>query len=216
MNFQVALLVTLVGIVGSAPVSHNPNIMDTIEQTHSLISKILDDIPTVHTAWIQSQSLILGDNTTRQLLQHLKEKMIPSAPVLQNISSSFTQETCLAHIAKGLQLHLNLLKEISKSPMLVQTKRVNDLQDEIQDLLYQIEENQPGFDHSQQASDKKSQTDLAKHLTSEYLTQVAAHLTLQQLQDFSYDVLRSILSIRSMSTSENTNTVQLWVNASGV
>lgn len=51
----VALLVTLVGIVGSAPVSHNPNIMDTIEQTHSLISKILDDIPTVHTAWIQSQ-----------------------------------------------------------------------------------------------------------------------------------------------------------------
>lgn len=65
------------------------------------------------------------------------------------------------------------------------------------------------FSHLQDQveSDK---TDLAKHLTSTYLTRVAAHLTLQQLQDFSYDVLRSILSIRSMasdmSISENTNT----------
>ncbi|ROL03964.1 hypothetical protein DPX16_23399 [Anabarilius grahami] len=221
MNFQVALLVTLVGIVGSAPVSHKPDIMDkdTIEQAHSLISKILEDIPTVHTAWIKSRSFTLGNNTTRQLLLNLKEKMIPSAPVLQNISSSFSLETCLAHIAKGLQLHLNLLKEISKSPLLVQTDQVIDLQAEIQDLLFQIKElqNQAEFDHSQQASDKQSHTDVAKHLTSEYLTGVAAHLTLQQLQDFSYDVLRSILSIRSMaSISENTNTVQLWVNAEGV
>lgn len=71
-----------------------------------------------------------------------------------------------------------------------------------------------GFDHSQQASDKQSQTDVAKHLTSEYLTGVAAHLTLQQLQDFSYDVLRSILSIRSMAISDDTE--QLWVNTKGI
>lgn len=53
----VALLVALVGIVGSAPVSHKPAIMDedTIEQAHSLISKILENIPKVHTAWIKSQ-----------------------------------------------------------------------------------------------------------------------------------------------------------------
>lgn len=76
-------------------------------------------------------------------------------------------------------------------------------------------QNQAGFDQSQQASDKQSQTDLAKHLTSKYMTQVAAHLTLQQLQDFSYGVLCSIHSIRSMasdmSISENSNAVQLCV-----
>ncbi|XP_048027052.1 colony stimulating factor 3 (granulocyte) a isoform X2 [Megalobrama amblycephala] len=219
MNFQ-ALLVTLVGIVGSAPVSHKLDIMDkdTIAQAHSLISKILKDIPTVHTAWIKSPSFTLGDS--RELLLNLKEKMIPSAPVLQNISSSFSLETCLAHIVKGLQLHLNLLEEISNSSMLDQTDQVINLKAEIEDLLFQIKElqNQAEFDHSQQESGKQSQTGVAKHLTNEYVTSVAAHLTLQQLQDFSYDVLRSILSMRSMaSISENTTTtMQLWVNAAGV
>ncbi|KAK9965319.1 hypothetical protein ABG768_004419 [Culter alburnus] len=216
MNFQVALLVTLVGIVGSAPVSHKLDIMDkdTIAQAHSLIRKILEDIPTVHTAWIKSPSFTLGDN--RELLLNFKEKMIPSAPVLQNISSSFSLETCLAQIVKGLQLHLNLLEEIRKSPMLVKTNQVMNLKAEIEDLLFQIKElqNQAEFD-SQQESGKQSQTDVAKHLTNEYVTSVAAHLTLQQLQDFSYDVLRSILSMAPIS--ENTTTpMQLWVNAAGV
>lgn len=75
-------------------------------------------------------------------------------------------------------------------------------------------QNQAEFD-SQQESGKQSQTDVAKHLTNEYVTSVAAHLTLQQLQDFSYDVLRSILSMAPIS--ENTTTpMQLWVNAAGV
>ncbi|KAK7134424.1 hypothetical protein R3I93_017743 [Phoxinus phoxinus] len=218
MNFQ-ALLFTLVGIVGSAPVSQKLDIMDkeTIEQAHSLISKILEDIPTVHTAWINSKSLTLGDNSNRLHLQFLKTRMIPSAPVLQNISSNFSLETCFAHIVKGLQLHLNLLKEISKSTMLNQTVKVTELQVEIRDLLFLIKklQEQAGFDQSQQASDKHH--DLAKHLTTEYITQVAAHLTLQQLQDFSSDVLRSILSMTSdKSISENTNTVQLCVNAACV
>ncbi|KAG1925339.1 colony stimulating factor 3 (granulocyte) a [Pimephales promelas] len=212
MNFQVALLFTLVGIVGSAPVSQKLDIMDkeTIEQAHSLISKILKDIPTVHTAWINSKSLTLGNNSTRLQLQFLKTQMIPSAPVLQNISSNFSLETCFAHIVKGLQLHLNLLKEISNSTMLNQT--VNELPTEIRDLLLLIKklQKQAGFDQSKQASDKHH--DLTKHLTSEYMTEVAAHLILQQLQDFSSDVLRSILSLISdKSSSENTNTVQLCV-----
>ncbi|XP_067226243.1 colony stimulating factor 3 (granulocyte) a isoform X2 [Chanodichthys erythropterus] len=216
MNFQ-ALLVTLVGIVGSAPVSHKLDVMDkdTIAQAHSLIRKILEDIPTVHTAWIKSMSFTLGDN--RELLLNFKEKMIPSAPVLQNISSSFSLETCLAHIVKGLQLHLNLLEEIRKSPMLVQTDQVMNLKAEIEDLLYQIKElqNQAEFDHSQQESGKQSEIDVAKYLTSEYVTGVAAHLTLQQLQDFSYDVLRSILSMASISENATTP-MQLWVNAADV
>ncbi|CAM4708056.1 unnamed protein product [Leuciscus chuanchicus] len=210
MNFQ-ALLFTLVGIVGivrSAPVPQKSDIMDkeTIEQAHSLISEILKDIPIVHTAWINSKSLTLGHNSTRLQLQYLKTQMIPSAPVLQNISSNFSLETCFAHIVKGLQLHLNLLKEISKSTMLNQTDEVKGLQAEIRDLLHLIDklQKQAGFDQSKQESDNHH--DLTKHLTGKYMTQVAAHLTLQQLQDFSSDVLRCILS---MTISENTITVQL-------
>ncbi len=77
-------------------------------------------------------------------------------------------------------------------------------------MYFQLQK-QAGFDQSKQASEQ-SQTleyDMAKHLTSEYMTQVAAHLTLQQLQDFSCDILRSILSIQSMtySLAENPNPV---------
>ncbi|KAL0179901.1 hypothetical protein M9458_025343, partial [Cirrhinus mrigala] len=58
--------------------------------------------------------------------------------------------------------------------------------------------------------------DLRKNLSNVYLTQVAAHITLQQLQDFGYDVLRSILSIHSMvEMAEDPYTVQLYVNPAG-
>lgn len=52
---------------------------------------------------------------------------------------------------------------------------------------------QAGFD----ASDKQLQASMHDP-PSEYYIQVAAHITLQQLHDFSSDVLRSILSIQSM------------------
>uniref|UniRef100_A0A673KVM6 Colony stimulating factor 3 (granulocyte) a n=1 Tax=Sinocyclocheilus rhinocerous TaxID=307959 RepID=A0A673KVM6_9TELE len=223
--FDLALLVTLVGIMASAPISDKLGIMnkDTIVQAHILINKILKDIPTTHAAWINNKSLTLGDSTTRLQLEFLRKSMIPSAPVLQNISSISSMETCLAHIVKGLQLHLNLLNEISKE--LAQTDQVNELKAEIQELRSLIKklQNQAGFDPSKQASDEQSQTpehDLAKHLTNKYMTQVAAHLTLQQLQNFSCDVLRSILSIRrmtsNMSMAENPNTVQLCINTAGL
>lgn len=51
-----------------------------------------------------------------------------------------SQETCLANITKGLQLHLNLLKEINKVTTLAQTDQVKDLQAEIKELLLLIEE----------------------------------------------------------------------------
>ncbi|XP_059388970.1 uncharacterized protein LOC132122608 [Carassius carassius] len=202
MNFQAALFVTLVGIVVSAPISDKLDIMskDTIEQAHSLINKILQDIPTTHAVWINNTSLTLGDSKTRLELEFLKKDMhIPYAPVLQIVSNKFSMETCLANITKGLQLHMNLLKEVSKTTKLPQTERVIDLQAQIQELLDLIEElqNQAGFDTSTQATDEQSH-DLVSRLTNKYLAQVAAHLTLQQLQDFSCDIL---CSIRSMTSS---------------
>ncbi|XP_067286764.1 colony stimulating factor 3 (granulocyte) a [Pseudorasbora parva] len=184
-----------------APVSRELDNMDkdTIAKAHSLISKILNDIPTVHTTWIEKKSMTLGDNSTRQQLQLLKEHMIPSAPVLHSISNSFSLETCLAHIVEGLQLHVNLLNEISKSTFLNKTDGVEDLIAEIEELLCLIKKLQ-NLDQSKQASDKQTHKhDLAKHLTNKYRTRAAAHLTLHQLQEFGSDVLRSILSMRNMS-----------------
>ncbi len=58
-----ALLVTLVGIVASAPISDKLDVMkkDTIEQAHSLINKIIQDIPTTHAAWINSKVSVFQD-----------------------------------------------------------------------------------------------------------------------------------------------------------
>ncbi|XP_073684956.1 colony stimulating factor 3 (granulocyte) a [Garra rufa] len=219
MNFQAALLLTLVGIVASAPISDKLDIMNmsTIGQAHSLINKILEDISTTHAACINSKRLTLGDSTIWQELEYMRKELlkIPSAPVLQTISSISSMETCLAQIVEGLQLHLNLLKDVSKATTLA--GRMNGLQADIHHLLSLIKklQNQAGFDSSKQAQPPVH--DLDKHLSDEYKTQVAAHLILQQLQYFSSDVLSSILSIRSMTEmAENSNTVQLSVNLAAV
>ncbi|XP_051530535.1 uncharacterized protein LOC127427148 [Myxocyprinus asiaticus] len=220
--YQAVLFVTLVGTVGSAPLSQKSDIMDkdTVEQAHSLISKILEDIPTTHAAWTNYKSLTLNQPSSD--LQFLKNSTIPAAPELKSISDNFTVEICLARIVEGLNLHLNLLKAISKAPTVTQTKEVPELQAEIRDLLYLIVElqNQAGYEQSMQAPDNQLQTlehGLAEPLKDEFMTQMMAHLTLQQLQVFSCDVLRSILSIRrstsSMPISESPNTVQQCVNA---
>lgn len=58
-----------------------------------------------------------------------------------------------------------------------------------------------GFERSVQASEH----DLAKKLKSNYMTQVAAHLTLQQLQVFSCDMLRSILAFHETTSSPSSS-----------
>ncbi|XP_073773395.1 colony stimulating factor 3 (granulocyte) a isoform X1 [Danio rerio] len=201
MNFQAAqFFFTLVGIVVSAPVPQKLDIMnkDTIEQAHSLISKTLEDIPATHAAWVKSKSLAWGSSTDK--LQHLKH-YIPSAPVLQNITDISSLETCLDKIVRGLQLHLNLLKDLIEATTLSQTDQVTELQADIQELVLLIEElqNQSGFNPSQQTSEEQSQSfklNLTQHLKSDFQTEAAAHLILHQLRDFSCDILQRILSIR--------------------
>ncbi|KAI7797022.1 colony stimulating factor 3 (granulocyte) a [Triplophysa rosa] len=202
--YQAALLVALLGFVGSAPLPEKRDSMDShfIGYAHSFISTVLKGIPAAHASWINSPSLKLGSSVNPEL-QHLKENLIPSAPVLESISDNFTLEICLDRIFKGLKLHVNLLTEISEGTKLKQTEQVAELQADIEELLSLINKMQTeaGFERSVEAS----QHDLAKNLKSTYITQVAAHLTLQQLQVFSCDVLRSILSFRDMTPSPSTS-----------
>ncbi|XP_055032544.1 colony stimulating factor 3 (granulocyte) a isoform X1 [Misgurnus anguillicaudatus] len=198
--YLVALLAILLGTVGSAPLPDTQNIMDkeTLEQAHSVISKILEDIPKAHASWINNSNLNLGSSDKE--LQHLKEEFVPPAPVLESISESFTLETCLDHIFEGLKLHLNLLTEILKANKLKKIQQVAELQAGIEDLLIVINklQNEAGFERSLNLLNDQIQTsvqDLAKKLTSEFKAEVAAHLTLQQLQKFSGDVLQSILAL---------------------
>ncbi|KAA0725514.1 hypothetical protein E1301_Tti010324 [Triplophysa tibetana] len=166
-----------------------------IGYAHSFISKILKEIPTAHASWIKSPSLKLGSSAE---LQHFKENLIPSAPVLESISENFTLEICLDRMFKGLKLHDNLLTEISEVTKLKPTEQVDELQADIRELLSLINQMQTkaGF----KSSVEVSQHDLDKNLTSTYLIQVAAHLTLEQLQVFSCDVLRSILAFPDMTS----------------
>lgn len=60
--------------------------------------------------------------------------------LLINHDISLSQDTCLDKIAKGLQLHLNLLKELMEATMLSQTDQVTELQADIQELVLLIEE----------------------------------------------------------------------------
>ncbi|XP_051522626.1 uncharacterized protein LOC127422850 [Myxocyprinus asiaticus] len=204
--YQAVLFITLVGIVGSAPLSQKLDIMDkdTIEQVHSLISKILEDIPTTHAAWINPKSFTLDKSSDD--LKFLKDSMIPTTPELESFSDHFSLEICLARIVEGLRLHLNLLKVISKAPTLTQTDEVQELQAGILDLLHLIVklQSQVGYEQPMQTPDNQLKTlehRLAEPLKDAYNAGVAAHLTLQQLQVFSCDVLRIILSIRSRTTS---------------
>ncbi|XP_056627820.1 colony stimulating factor 3 (granulocyte) a [Triplophysa dalaica] len=193
--YQAALLVSILGLVGSAPLSEKRDSMDStlIVYAHSFISKILKEIPTAHASWIKSPSLKLGSSVQ---LQYLKENLIPPAPVLESISENFTLEICLDRMFKGLKLHVNLLTEISEVNKLKQTEQVAELQVDIGELLSLINEMQTeaGFERSVEAP----QHDHTEK--SPYITQVAAHLTLEQLQVFSCDVLRSILAIRDMTS----------------
>ncbi|TRY95795.1 hypothetical protein DNTS_008328 [Danionella cerebrum] len=200
MHFQAALFFTLVGTLLSAPVSQKLKGMDskTIGEAQSLISKILQEIPETHAAWITSKSLTLGGSTDS--LQFLKS-MIPSAPILPNITEISSLETGLVNMSTGLQLHLNLLNKLSEATSLPKTEQVTELQADIEELLEILDKLQikAGFNASKEHSHGPEQ-DLVKNLTSEYKTQAAAHLTLHQLQEFSREVLQRIRDILLMTS----------------
>ncbi|KAG9267586.1 colony stimulating factor 3 (granulocyte) a [Astyanax mexicanus] len=193
----------------------NPAFENALENGHSLISKILNDTPAAHKAWIHTESLSLDGNDSGKL-QYLKEVLnLTTAPALKPISDSLNLGDCLGQIAEGLRLHQTLLTVVSNLA-LVKPEEVDGLLYDIRDLLIQVKkmQSQTGVTSAPETQeDLKSQLqkNLAPQLEDEYTSQVAAHLVLLHLRDFSQDVSRSFRSMHSIlfPDSDSQTTVAL-------
>ncbi|XP_026874437.1 colony stimulating factor 3 (granulocyte) a [Electrophorus electricus] len=195
-------LCALAASVGCAPIMQDSQ--DNAENGHSLITKILNDIPAAHKSWINIASMSLDEVDK---FQYLKEQLnFPAAPRLQLISDNFTLHDCLSRISEGLSLHKALLKVIRKK-MTSASAEVNELLFDIRDLALLVQKMRTlapapaaGAPPVRVISENRLEEDLRPGLSSEYLVKLAAHLTLLQLRQFGQDVSRSFQSMQDGQT----------------
>ncbi|XP_019901970.2 colony stimulating factor 3 (granulocyte) a isoform X2 [Esox lucius] len=163
-----------------------------VENSQNLIKKVLEAIPGTHKSCIHSETLILNSTTENRKLQYMATNLgIPSAPTLKALAEDFTLETCLRHMSEGLQLHQDLLKAVQ--PRLANTENLTALMTDIRDLGIQINKMLRAV--QAEVTLQPTVTSLASRLTGDYQVQVAAHLTLVQLQSFGQDIVRSLRNI---------------------
>ncbi|XP_026206532.1 colony stimulating factor 3 (granulocyte) a isoform X1 [Anabas testudineus] len=167
-----------------------PQFQEIVQRSRSLTQKILLSIPDTHKSCIHTQTLQLNSPENSKLATMAANIGIPSAPVLKAVSETFTLETGLTRMSEGLQLHRALL--ISVSPRLKNKDKVTELMADVKDLSIQINKM---LRMVQESVVQPSPTPMALHLTGEYEVQVAAHLTLVQLQSFGQDMVRCLRSL---------------------
>ncbi|XP_073346178.1 colony stimulating factor 3 (granulocyte) a [Pagrus major] len=183
---------------GRGALVEDPQSQELVEMSRSLIEKILQAIPDTHASCITSQALQLNSSENSKLAMMAKTIGIPSAPVLKAVSESYSLETCLTNMSEGLQLHRALLSSVT--PRLKNQNKVTALQTDIRDLVIQI--NKLLKKVQAEAVVQPSPTPVALNLPGEYEYQVAAHLTLVQLQAFGQDVVRCLRSLEQSNEEE--------------
>ncbi|XP_042364390.1 colony stimulating factor 3 (granulocyte) a isoform X2 [Plectropomus leopardus] len=164
---------------------------ELVQRSRSLIEKILLAIPDTHKSCIHTETLQLNSPENSKLATMALTIGIRSAPVLRAVSKNFTLETGLKHMSEGLQLHRALLSSVS--PRLENKDKVTDLLADIKDLGIQV--NKMLKMAQEEAVVQPSPTPMALHLPGDYEVQVAAHLTLVQLQSFGQDTARCLRSL---------------------
>ncbi|KAM6898705.1 colony stimulating factor 3 (granulocyte) a [Lycodopsis pacificus] len=169
---------------------------DLVQRSHSLTQKILVSIPDTHKSCIHVETLQLNSSENAKLAYMASTIGIPSAPVLRVVSENFTLETSLIRMSEGLQLHRALLSSVS--PRL--ENKLTGLLADIKDLIIQI--NKMLKMARAEAVVQPSPTPVALRLSGEYDVQVAAHLTLVQLQAFGQDTLRCLRSLDQSNGDE--------------
>ncbi|KAL3051263.1 hypothetical protein OYC64_001516 [Pagothenia borchgrevinki] len=171
---------------------------EIVLRSRSLIEKILLSIPDTHKECIHIQTLKLNSSENANFVTMASTIGIPAAPVLKVVSENFSLETGLRRMSEGLQLHRALLSSVS--PRLEQKDRVIGLQADIRDLVVQI--NKMLKIAQAEAVVQPSPTPVALHLPGEYEVQVAAHLTLVQLQAFGQDTARCLRGLDRSNDEE--------------
>ncbi|KAM8728960.1 colony stimulating factor 3 (granulocyte) a isoform 1-T1 [Acanthopagrus schlegelii] len=183
---------------GRGALVEDPQSQEMVKMSRDLIEKILQAIPDTHTSCIHSQALQLNSTENAKLAMIAKTIGMPSAPVLKAVSESYTLETCLKHMSEGLQLHRALLSSVT--PRLENKDKVISLQADIRDLVIQV--NKLLKKVQAEAVVQPSPTPVALSLPGDYEIQVAAHLTLVQLQAFGQDVVRCLRSLDQSNEEE--------------
>ncbi|XP_034563982.1 colony stimulating factor 3 (granulocyte) a isoform X3 [Notolabrus celidotus] len=176
----------------------DPRSQEIVQRSRSLIQKILLSIPDAHKSCIHTETLKLNSSENEKLGVMASNIGIPSAPILGSLSLNFSLETRLKRISEGLQLHRALLSSVS--PHLENKDKVMELQADIKDLIIQI--NKMLNKIKGETVVQPTPTPVALRLPGEYEVQVAAHLTLVQLQAFGQDVVRTLRSLAQSSEEE--------------
>ncbi|KAK5881030.1 hypothetical protein CesoFtcFv8_021881 [Champsocephalus esox] len=171
---------------------------EIVLRSRSLIEKILLSIPDTHKECIHVETLKLNSSENANFVTMASTIGIPAAPVLKVVSENFSLETGLRRMSEGLQLHRALLRSVS--PRLEQKDRVIGLQADIRDLVVQI--NKMLKMAQAEAVVLPSPTPVALRLPGEYEVQVAAHLTLVQLQAFGQDTMRCLRDLDRSNDEE--------------
>ncbi|XP_073351153.1 uncharacterized protein [Pagrus major] len=189
----VALLHYFLVVVQSAPVSSSnlpPAFTQASNRAKMLVEKILRDIPTVHTATINTEGLTLDPSTQTTNLQMMVTSLgIPAAPVLKPPSERFTLDICVSRMSAGSRLYQGLLGVLSNS-----VSGLSDLQADLRDLLTHLNKMKEEA-QLDTVVDQDHSLDLARRLHGNYEVQVAVHLTLTQLRSFCHDLIRSLRAI---------------------
>uniref|UniRef100_UPI0037E7BF55 colony stimulating factor 3 (granulocyte) b n=1 Tax=Semicossyphus pulcher TaxID=241346 RepID=UPI0037E7BF55 len=183
-------------LVQSAPVSLPSNSLpafrEAAERAKTLVEKVLEDIPAVHSTVVNTEGLTLDPSTQTANLQMMVTSLgIPAAPVLKPLSERFTLDICVSRMLAGSQLYQGLLGVLS-----VRLSGLSDLQADLRDLQTHIKKMKEVAQLSSSAEeDKDPSPDLASR--GDYDVQVAAHLTLTQLRYFCHDLIRSLRAVAS-------------------
>ncbi|XP_029977582.1 colony stimulating factor 3 (granulocyte) a isoform X2 [Sphaeramia orbicularis] len=174
----------------------DPQFQQSVQWSHTLVQKILLSIPETHKSCIHTETLRLNSTENAKLQLMASSIGIRSAPALRVVSEDFTVETGLTRMSEGLQLHRDLLASVS--PRLTNTGKVDELMGDIKDLVVHV--NKMLKMVRTEVTAQPTPTPVNLQMPGEYEVQVAAHLTLVQLQTFGQDMVRSL---RSMEQNED-------------
>ncbi|KAA0710754.1 hypothetical protein E1301_Tti019519 [Triplophysa tibetana] len=180
-------------LLHAAPLPERDALTRAAELGLSFAKKILDDIPRVHDACVKTKGLTLELSAEAHNLEYLLSEIgIPAAPVLKKISEDHSLAESLSRILEGLDLHQDLLQKLSD--VLSSTETLELLLADMRDLSTQVQQIQQLAQIPVTVS-QRNIPDISSRLSSDYIVQVAAHLSLQQLRRFTQDVFRCLRHI---------------------
>ncbi|XP_026034673.1 colony stimulating factor 3 (granulocyte) a isoform X1 [Astatotilapia calliptera] len=170
-----------------------PEFQKIVQNCKQLTEKILLSIPETHKSCIKTETLQLNSTDNAQFEIMRSRLGIPSAPHIKALSENVTLEDGLRQLYEGLQTYRALLSSLKNYPRLANKDRVTELMADVRDLAIQIKE-MLKIVHPQ-GSPHPTKPSAPLNLPADYEFQVAAHLTLVDLQSYIQDLVRFLRTL---------------------